>query len=282
MQRTRSLRISSFTRGILLAASLSGCGAGSIVASPPGSTPGAAGGQTAAGSSAGAKVVDGPLALQSADAKQGVAATWDDGTHQLELSAFVDAQGIVQSTISSNGHVITRLAIPFAKTADLSAKIGPLALAASKDAKLIPASPAAEAQLKQLLPVYAQALTSLFRLTDSLGDNSLHMALPWHEEVLARLVVGPVAETDPEAPCPDIGIVHTKLMHAPELTALMQGATYKASGSGAGVATASCNLGCSWYDVCCLHDQACVNCDHWWCGWCCVPGCFGGECGCGG
>jgi hypothetical protein len=279
MDRKQSLRISSLARGVLIAALLGGCGAGSIGAGTPAPDP--TGSDVATGPSTGALLTDGPLTLFYANARQGISAIWVDGSQHLELQAFLDTKGIVQSTITEHGQVVTRLALPFAKTGELATKVGPLALGASKDQALIPTDQAGKDHLRQLLPVYAKALTALYRVTDNLGDSSLHMALPWNEEVLARLVVGTVSGIDAESPCPDQGIVHTNLMHAPQLTDLTATVQIESTGHSGATAAPACNLGCSWYDVCCLHDQACAWCDHWYCGWCCVPGCFGGECGCG-
>lgn len=252
--------------GLMLVASFAAC---APVASEPGGAPGSA------AQPAGATSADGgALRLVRADPTWGVSATWDDGTTRLALQAELD-QATVRSTITEGGRVVTRLEVPLAGAGDLADDLGPLALEMSRDQALVAVDAAMKDHLRDLLPVYAKALSALYQRTEALGDSSLRMALPWHEEVLARLVLDGADDEAALAPCPkNEGPVHTAFMHRPELTSLMRTMRVKA-----GLAAPLCDLGCSWYDICCYHDEACVYCDHWWCGWSCVPGCFGGDCG---
>jgi len=68
-------------------------------------------------------------------------------------------------------------------------------------------------------------------------------------------------------------MVHTNLMVAPYVQ------HYRTVPVDGQAEVEKCNLHCKWYDLCCQHDEACVNCDHWYCGWDCCVGCFGGDCG---
>jgi hypothetical protein len=269
MNRIQYLRIGSAACSILFFGSLTAC---QTTNGPAQNGPAPA----VSESTTGVQNTVSALHVVFAQADRGVSAIWNNGAEHLELQAFVH-DGMVDSTIIDHGRALTHLVVPLANASDLADKLGPAALAASREPALIPADQAAQDHLRQMLPIYAKALDELYVKTDALGSSSLRMALPWHEEVLARLVIGDVPNIDGEAACPELNsALHTKLMHAPELTGLLQNAQQR---SGSPIASPRCNLGCAWYDVCCLHDQACVYCDHWWCGWSCVPGCFGGECG---
>ncbi len=226
-------------------------------------------------------VAEGSLVVAYADPGRGVAAVWDDGVDRLELRAWTDASGMVRSTITDRGHIVTRLEIPLAAATDVSDQLGPRARDEAWSKTHRDGDPK---RWLQLMPVYEQALASLYTLTEDLGDSSLRMALPWHEEVLARLVVGDALDSTADDACLDgEGPVHTNLVHRPELMGVRAKAAGERGGGAElpadGSAELACDLGCSWYDICCHHDEACAACDRWWCGWSCTRGCSGGDCG---
>jgi hypothetical protein len=258
---------------IVLVGSLTAC-SGSIQPTHTDPTP-------TADPAAPAAVSEKPLHILYADANRGIAAYWDDGTERLEMRAIVDVkEGLIQSTITDHGKIVTRMVVPLGTAISVKDQVGPMALASAQDASLLPVDSAASDRLKVLLPLYAKMLDELFAKTSDLNDSALRMALPWNEEVLARLVLRATLSSDSELACPEHNsAVHTKLMHSPELLAILHVGPQTGD---RGIAQSQCNLNCAWYDVCCQHDQACVYCDHWWCGWSCVPGCFGGNCGGGG
>ncbi len=212
--------------------------------------------------------VDG-LTIDRLDPATGIEATFVQGDVVLVLRA--DVQGDrVASTIARDGVVLTRLVVPAGTDRDVGSALGALVRTASEDRAPGVDYPAVAA-------VYVRALQALFEATDDLDRSTTRFALMWHEEVIMRMVPNPDADTasmdiawddaiytlddDPDMP------LHTNFMAAPHLGA------YRAAGA------LRCNLNCSWYDVCCWHDQWCVNCDRWYCGPTCVPGCFGGDCG---
>ena len=216
-----------------------------------------------------APTVDG-LVIDRLDPASEIDATFTaDGT-SIRLRALVQGDSVV-STISQNGTTLTRLVVPVGTDRDVGDSLGGLVRAASADS-------VRGVDYEALAPTYVQAVQALFEETKVLDRSTLRFALMWHEEVIVRIVPNPDAEAasvdmawddtiytlddDPDMP------LHTNFMASPHLR------PFRAGGG-----ELRCDLNCSWYDVCCWHDQWCVNCNHWACGPTCVPGCFGGDCG---
>jgi hypothetical protein len=201
----------------------------------------------------------------------GIEATFRSGDAVISMQSYVQGDEVV-STISADGKVLTTLTVPAGTDMDVGADLGMLV----RDSAEQLAALETDVAYTNLYPIYDEALDAVFDATSKLDRSTVRFALVWHEEVLIRLLPADpnVDETSWDDALYTLDAnadeyLHTNMIYAPHL------AQYRAETDEA----LKCNLNCAWYDVCCQHDEACVNCNHWYCGPTCEVGCFGGDCG---
>ena len=207
--------------------------------------------------------------LHTMDSLGGIYATYRAGDVALRLESIVDGDNVEATVRTEDNQLITSLTVAIGVDQDIAADLGTLARAAAAVPSAVPSA--------ELLPHYSAALQEMFDATGKLDRSTVRMALLWQEEVLIRrLAVDTERDTwwddQPYNLDGDDVLVHTNLMVAPHVQAFRSFASEVADAE-------KCDLGCSWYDVCCHHDEACVNCGPWYCSTWCVVGCFGGDCG---
>ncbi len=218
-------------------------------------------------------IADG-FTLVHGDTVNGVYATYRDGDVAFRLESRVVGDQVRATVRTEDNQLITSLTVPLGTDQEVGSNLGTLARAAASQPAAIP--------VDNLLPYYSAALQKVFDATGKMDRSTVRFALMWQEEVLIRELKDPTAtdvsrDTWWDDQVYDLDdpneLVHTNLMIAPYVQ------SYRTAPQGGQAEAEKCNLHCKWYDVCCQHDEACVNCDHWYCGWDCCPGCFGGDCG---
>jgi len=215
--------------------------------------------------------------LIEADKDRGVSATYRAGDVALRLQSKVVGDNVEARVTTEDGRVLTQLTVPLGDDTKVGSSLGPLARAS------------ANAQIKSglnmtpsaMVPAYMDALQALHGATKDLDRSTVRFAIFWQYEVLIRMLpadpnANASVDTDWDDSVYDLDgkgeFVHTNLIYSANVRSFQAQPAPDA-------AAAKCDLGCSWYDVCCHHDEACVNCDRWYCSRWCVPGCFGGDCG---
>jgi len=203
----------------------------------------------------------------------GVLATYMEGDVAFIMQSRATDDGMVVASVrTDSGEILTQLTVPRGQDVDVR-NLGALARASAERIGMAPA------RAGELVAPYDEALQQLFVAADRLGRSTVLFSLLWQEEVLIRMLPPDPTITSSE----DLWYadqvydldnpndpVHTTLMYSPHVTSFRNLAHKE---------TFQCDLHCAWWDVCCHHDQACVYCNHWYCGWDCCPGCFGGDCG---